>query len=388
MTIAGHSERLAGKVASMTMHRIEAARHLLHAQQLRDSLALARQPFLRNAALAGLQAAAALAIALPLAHLSPWSHLIGFASLGALVALFGRFSPRGGRSVIVLLAALCQTLAVFVMSLAVWAGATVTLQLVVLALACGIFFFVTVRGRFGPPGALIFVFAAGASMAGVETIQAVLERTAATAAVAVLAWAICAASEALRHHATAERPFPADPLRPIGQQLAVASRVAIGTAAVLFVSHSLGLAYPAWAAMGALAVLQGAHLHISMNRALQRMTGTILGSVLAWAFLMQDPSIWTIFGLLLLLQFGTEMIIGSNYGLGQILVTPMALLMTHLASPQVAGAEMAIARVADTVLGATLGIAIAVLLSSLDERHRLVQHNAKSGRLEGEACRS
>ncbi|WP_233713983.1 molybdopterin dinucleotide binding domain-containing protein [Aquamicrobium zhengzhouense] len=48
---------------------------------MRDSLALARQPSLRNSVLAGLQSALAAAIVLPLIHLSPWSHLIGLAAL-------------------------------------------------------------------------------------------------------------------------------------------------------------------------------------------------------------------------------------------------------------------------------------------------------------------
>src|SRR5699024_7335375 len=149
---------------------------------VRDSLALTRQPSVRNAALAGLQAALTIAIALPLIYLTPWSHLIGFAALGALVALFGRFAPQRKRNRIVLLCGLLQTSAVLSMSLASWLGASATIQLALLALACGLFFFVTVTGRFGAPGALIFVFAAGASMGEAAGLQEVAERTAATAA--------------------------------------------------------------------------------------------------------------------------------------------------------------------------------------------------------------
>jgi len=58
--------------------------------------------------------------------------------------------------------------------------------------------------------------------------------------------------------------------------------------------------------------------------------------------------VWTIIALLLVLQFATELIIGFNYGLGQILVTPMALLMSHLAAPNIAGAALALERVIDT----------------------------------------
>jgi uncharacterized membrane protein YccC len=53
----------------------------------------------------------------------------------------------------------------------------------------------------------------------------------------------------------------------------------------------------------------------------------------------------------------------------------MALLMTHLAAPAAAGASLAPERVADTLLGALLGIAIAVALSSLEDRRQLAHHH-------------
>ena len=133
--------------------RIDAARDLFHPDTLRPSMALARQPTVRISALAGLQAALTIAIAVPLVHLSPWPHLIGYAALGALVALFGRFAPGRSRNRTVMNAALCQTLAVLGMSLVAWAGASEAVQLLVLALACGLFFYISVTGRFGPPGA-------------------------------------------------------------------------------------------------------------------------------------------------------------------------------------------------------------------------------------------
>src|SRR5699024_254112 len=106
--------------------RLDAARHLIQPHHVRDSLALTRQPSVRNAALAGLQAALTIAIALPLIYLTPWSHLIGFAALGALVALFGRFAPQRKRNRIVLLCGLLQSSAVLSMSLASWLGASAT----------------------------------------------------------------------------------------------------------------------------------------------------------------------------------------------------------------------------------------------------------------------
>ncbi|MBY6002572.1 FUSC family protein [Salipiger bermudensis] len=351
--------------------RSEVARHVLRADALRGSLAFAPQPSLRNSCLAGFQAALTVAIALPLFHLSPFAHLIGFAALGALVALFGRFEPRRGRSRLVLLAALCQVSAVLVMSTAGWLGLTPLLELALLALVCGVYFFITVSGRFGPPGALIFVFAAGAALAPVGSGAEVLARGAATGAVALLAWAICGLTERLRHLPDETRRFPSEPARPLDHRLTASLRIVLGAFIALLVSHAFGADHPVWAAMGALAVLQGPFLHINIHRALQRMAGAVVGATLAWLILVQDPSVWTIIALLFVLQFATELVIGSNYGLGQVFVTPMALLMSHLAAPDVAGVAMAPERVLDTLLGASVGIVVAILLSTLDDRHHV-----------------
>lgn len=367
---------MSGTVLSTTIaaRRIDAARHLLGLRQLRESIAFSGQPSLRNSALAGSQAALTALIALPLVHLSPWPHLIGFASLGALVALFGRFAPRGQRSRIVLQCALWQTLAVLAMSVMAWTGAPAIVQLMMLALASGLFFFVVVTGGFGPPGGLIFVFAAGASMGHVGSGEEVVQRALATAIVAGLALLVCGCTEFVRHRA--DGAFPVEPVRPVSHRAVAALRIAFGSAIAALAAHALGAAHPAWAVLGAMAVMQGTHLHISMNRALQRSLGTVAGAVLVWLILLQAPSVWTVIVLLAVLQFVTEMIIGSNYALGQIMVTPMALLMSYLAAPQAAGFAMVPERIFDTLLGAAIGIVLAVLCSTLDDRQFLARRHA------------
>ncbi|MCA1444560.1 FUSC family protein [Ensifer sp. IC4062] len=362
--------------ATLLTRRIDAARHLLKPHQIRESLTLAAQPSLRNSAVAGLQSALTAAIALPLVHLSPWPHLIGFASLGALVALFGRFAAPADRGRILLLCALCQSFAVLAMSTAAWLGVSFIVQLMLLALICGVFFFVSTAGQFGPPGALIFVFAAGASMGPIGGWHDVIGRTVATAVIAALALGICVLTESFRQQAKPEAPFPAEPMRPLGHRLIAAARMILGAGIAAFIAHAAGAPHPAWAAMGAMAVMQGAQLHISMNRALQRMAGTVVGAGLVWPILAQAPSVGTVIALLIVLQFTTEVIIGANYALGQILVTPMALLMSYLAAPGVAGATMAPERVFDTVLGAGIGIVLSVLCSTLDDRNHLARHHA------------
>ncbi|HET8597785.1 MAG TPA: FUSC family protein [Castellaniella sp.] len=364
--------------AGAAARRLDAMRHLLHARRVAESLQLGTQPSVRNSALAGLQAALAAAICVPLLALSPWPHLVGFASLGALVALFGRFAPRRRRAGIVLQCAFWQTFAVFAMSATAWLGWPRAAQLALLAASCGFYLLICFRQRFGAPGPLIFIFAVGASMTGALDAAQVAERTLATAGAALVSWLICVASEALRHPPTPQRPLPQEPERPLGELAFMAARVATAALVVVFASHVLRLNHPAWAAMGAVAVMQGSHLHISMHRALQRMAGTLVGAAQAWLLLVQQPSIWPIIAAIVLLQILVEIVIGVNYGIAQALVTPMALLMTHLASPSAAGAAMAPERVAETVLGAIVGMGIAVALSNAEDRRTLARHHGSS----------
>src|SRR5690606_11152635 len=97
-----------------------------------------------------------------------------------------------------------------------------------LAMSCGVFLFVSLTGGFGAPGPLIFVFASGASMAGSLTGHEVIGRVLATALVAALAWAVCAASEALRHHPAPERALPTEPELLLNHRLAAAARTIAG----------------------------------------------------------------------------------------------------------------------------------------------------------------
>lgn len=354
--------------------RRDAARLLLHPDQLKDSLSLARQASLRNATLAGFQAALTVAVALPLVVLSPWAHLIGFASLGALVALFGRFAPAGRRQRIVLHCGLLQVAGVLLMSAAAWLGASQALQLILLAVWCGVSLFISIAGRFGAPGALIFVFAASAAIAPQLTLGQVVERTAATAIVAALAWLICLATEAVRQAPSPARDTPAEPFR---SRLIAAGRTVAGAAVAIVVSLALDGQHPAWAAMGALAVMQGPQLHIVMNRALQRTGGTAIGALLAWLLLLQDPSVWVLIAVLAALQLLTEMVIGFNYALGQVLVTPMALLMTYLGAGRAVGSEMASDRIVETLIGVAVGVVLSVAFSSADERAHLARRRER-----------
>lgn len=357
------------------------ARHLLGARQWQESMSLAQIPSLPIAALAGFQAAFAVLIAIAVTHFSAWSHMVGFTALGALAALFGRYAPLAERRRIVAICALMLTAAVFVTSLVSYLGAPAWAAMVMVALVAGASTVAASSWRLGGPGAVIIVFAAGAALAPAHDWSVLQERSLATFAGGVIAWLVCAATDPWRRAELAIKrhslPQTAG-IPPMRHQLLAAARITLGAGLAALIAGTAGWAHPAWAAIGATAVMQGAHLHVTMSRALQRMAGTMLGALVVWVILANDATFWTVVGFAVLFQFLTEVVIGYNYALGQIMVTPMALLMTYLAAPSGAAMNMPLERVGDTILGAALGIVLAVLFSSADDRAHLAKLRAKS----------
>src|SRR5690606_10030803 len=116
--------RRAGRSAARLTSRRASARYLLHAGQLRDSLALTAPPSPRTAVIAGMQAAVAVLLALATTHLSPWPHLVGCPARGARAALFGRYATLHRRRRIVLVCGTLLTVCVLLPPLASLAGAT------------------------------------------------------------------------------------------------------------------------------------------------------------------------------------------------------------------------------------------------------------------------
>ena len=352
------------------------ARHLVSPAQWAESMAIGAPPSLRIFAIAGFQAALAVLLAIVATHFSPWPQLVGYASLGALAALFGRFATVERRMRIVMICALLLALGVLLPSLASWADALPWMMVLVLALVAGASTVAVSWWRLGGPGAVIIVFAAGAAYHPVGSGAEVLARVLATLAGGVVAVLTCLVTDRWRAAELKTLRLPPAHVPPWSHQWIAAARITACAALAAWLAFMLGWHHPAWAAIGAVSVMQGGHLHITMNRALQRMAGTLVGSFIVWAMLAQQPSFWVVVAAIVVFQFLTEVVIGYNYVLGQITVTPMALLMTYLASPNVA-ASMPVERVLDTMLGAVLGIAFAVAFSSLDDRVHLHEHRSK-----------
>ncbi|MET9547225.1 FUSC family protein [Streptomyces sp. NPDC006627] len=153
------------------------------------------------------------------------------------------------------------------------------------------------------------------------------------------------------------RLAPGSPLLPI------ALRTALGCALAGYGSLALGIGRPYWALVTAASLYQ-ANVTLTWNRGVQRVVGNLVG-VLAFAAIAPFAHLGhaELIVSCLALAFGAEALISRNYWLGSVCVTPMALLVTEFARFQQPG-ELILDRVVDTLVGAVLGVAAAVLVTN------------------------
>ncbi|MER6426355.1 FUSC family protein [Streptomyces sp900105245] len=182
----------------------------------------------------------------------------------------------------------------------------------------------------------------------------------------------------------------AHPRRPAWQRLApfapIAARTAVGCALAGYASLALGVGRPYWALVTAASLYQ-ANVTLTWNRGIQRVVGNLIG-VLFFAALAPlahlHPAALVV--CCLALNFGAEALIGRNYWLGTVCVTPMALLITEFARAQHPG-QLITERVADTLVGALVGFAAAVAVTNRRAGDRLEQALTAADRARENAAR-
>ncbi|MBW8796825.1 MAG: FUSC family protein [Streptomyces sp.] len=162
----------------------------------------------------------------------------------------------------------------------------------------------------------------------------------------------------------AERAVPQPPLwRRLGPLAPFAVRTALGCALAGYASLALGVGRPYWALVTAASLYQ-ANVTLTWSRGVQRVVGNLLG-VLVFAAVVPLAHLHPAALVLccLAFNFGAEALIGRNYWLGSVCVTPMALLVTEFARTQDAG-QLITERVVDTLVGALVGFATAVVVTN------------------------
>ncbi|MFI6492597.1 FUSC family protein [Streptomyces sp. NPDC050564] len=156
-----------------------------------------------------------------------------------------------------------------------------------------------------------------------------------------------------------ERPL----LRRLSPLAPIALRTALGCALAGYVSLALGVGRPYWALVTAASLYQ-ANVTLTWSRGVQRVVGNLVGVLVFAAVAPLAHLSQTVLVLCCLaFNFGAEALIGRNYWLGSICVTPMALLITEFARVQQPG-ELITDRVVDTVVGALVGFVAAIAVTN------------------------
>lgn len=140
-------------------------------------------------------------------------------------------------------------------------------------------------------------------------------------------------------------------------------RYAVGVAVAGAIATAVG--HPYWAMVAAVVPMSAPDASGALMRAAQRLAGTLVGVLIAWALLTAGPPPLVVIAVAALLQAGAELYVGRNYAVAMLFITPLALSMTHLANPvPVSGL------VADRALDTLIGVAVAVAITLLTHERR------------------
>ena len=141
--------------------------------------------------------------------------------------------------------------------------------------------------------------------------------------------------------------------------LVASLRVGLAAAIAASVGAALDLERAYWiVAAAVLIVHQGWDWHRSVQRGLERITGTLLGLALAGAVLWLAPQGLWLALTLAALQFLICMLVVHNYALAVVFITGIAITMASGGQVGDNIAELLWTRAIDTIIGCTIGIGV------------------------------
>jgi hypothetical protein len=283
-----------------------------------------------------------------------------YAAFGAFVAIYGRNHVHLSRALMQVSAGAAFTACVVAGVLVGSGGSrewvTVGVAAVVAALGAAL----AKAQDWHPPGPMFLVFAFGAVASMPHVLADVPVAAGVTAASALFALVIGNVAGLV----WGEPSRPAR-LRSVwtwnSVRCAVAVLLAGGTAT------AVGIGHPYWAMVAAVAPLSAVGITGQVVRAGHRIVGTLGGLLTAAVVLALDlapvPTVLAI----AVLQVATEWLIGRNYALALLFITPMALLMGQISAPRPMG-SLLFDRAVETMIGAV--IALLIILVGLLLRRR------------------
>ncbi|WP_301723665.1 FUSC family protein [Planococcus shixiaomingii] len=111
-----------------------------------------------------------------------------------------------------------------------------------------------------------------------------------------------------------------------------------------------------WIPLTCAAVMSGATILSTFNRAIQRTFGTIVGILIAVAILSQKPEGLLIVAVIFLLMLLAELAIVLNYAVASVFVTPIALILAESTSTFGNISYFTSARLTDVIIGSAIGL--------------------------------
>jgi uncharacterized membrane protein YccC len=160
-----------------------------------------------------------------------------------------------------------------------------------------------------------------------------------------------------------------------------ALRLGVTTAFASLMASAFHLVRGYWIPMTVVLVLKP-NFGGTLQRSVQRITGTVLGALIAAVLLLAIKNAWLLLAAVAALAFATFSLRNRNYGLFALALTPMIMLMLDLARPVTVTDSFL--RIFHTIIGSSLALLSGYLLFPMWESRRLPLHIAEA--LQAEAA--
>lgn len=333
---------------------------------------------------------AATAMAVPLLVLYSLGRIdwAAYVCFGAMTSLYGRSEPYRVRMRTVSTAGAGLVVSVALGATLAAASAPLLVQVVGLLVVIVVGILVAAKAGLLPPTPLFFVFGyAVCALLPVPPGQ-LAGRILLALACAVFAWLLVMSGWALRRLVGGHRPTLFKELPRRGRTrsrpwrdpavLVVIAQSLIGVLAAGAASTALGIGHSYWSVVSVLAVLPPPGAAHSVSRSLHRIIGTAVGVLVTALVLLPGPPQILLIVVVIIAQFGAEILVGRHYGAALLFITPLAITISHLASP-VAVPQLLADRFVETALGATIGLLLVLAARLLDGRMRRASPTVSPG---------